>query len=193
MVSILFLGCTKEDGQDIEDDDFSAYYGGTPFKGTASGIRLQDDQDNYTWEGTGRVALIESSLDSVSLVFMADFGNEGEINLKMRGKTEGSAFRLETEDPSNFFRVIDGKITGSTENHLQKMFFEGSMEKEQVNMAVEVQFKEAEGAFPKGSRLRLRFNTSRNITDNDNGSGCQMRLVPIWSPNGMTMGMVPDC
>lgn len=29
MVSILFLGCTKEDGQDIEDDDFSTYYGGT--------------------------------------------------------------------------------------------------------------------------------------------------------------------
>jgi len=31
------------------------------------------------------------------------------------------------------------------------------------------------------------------LNDVNDTEGCQMRLVPIWSPSGMTMGMVPDC
>lgn len=74
------------------------------------------------------------------------------------------------------------------------MRFEGMMKKEQAKMTAQIYFKEASDPFPKGSTLSLSFDTNREVSDDDDdGSGCQMRLVPIWGPNGMTMGMVPDC
>jgi len=193
-LTLLLVGCTKEEDGEITKEDFASVYGGKPFVGTAKGIQFQDGAEYYTWNGEGRLALIETTADSVSIVFMADFASEGEINFKVRGKFEGGRFHMETEDPQIFFRVADEKISGNLDNAAQDMSFEGTMKQEKVNMVMEVLFKEENGPFAKGSSLKLSFDASRQVTgDDEDGEGCKMRLVPIWGPNGMTMGMVPDC
>lgn len=190
---LLLSGCTKDDDGQDANQNFNEVFGGKPYKGTAIGIRSQDGVENYTWNGEGRVALIEATADSVSIVFMADFGELGEMNFKVRGKYDHSTYRMDTTDPNIFFRITDEKITGAIDNAQQEMAFEGTMKREMTTMRMRVSFKEANGPFPKGSALDLTFDTHRRPDDNDNGEGCQMRLVPIWSPSGVTMGMVPDC
>lgn len=194
VLSLVLVGCSKDGDEIAPKDNFSDLFGGKPFKGTAEGVRINEGDENYTWNGEGTVAVIEASGDSVSIVFMADFGEEGDINLKMRGKVEGSNFLMESEGSASFFRIVNEKITGDISNDAQEMNFEGTLREEQANMKVRVYFKETTGAFPKGSSLNLTFKTSREVSeDDDSGEGCQMRMVPIWGPNGMTMGMVPDC
>jgi hypothetical protein len=190
---LLLTGCKKDTSEQDANQTFNETFGGKPFKGTATGIRSQNGADDYTWKGEGRVALIEATADSVSMVFMADFGDLGEMNFKVRGKYDQSTYRMDTADPNIFFRIIDEKITGTLTNTQQEMSFQGTLRQETANMVMRVNFKEENGPFPKGSSLKLSFDTRRSIDNNDNGQGCQMRLVPIWSPSGVTMGMVPDC
>lgn len=190
---LLLTGCAKENNEQEANQNFNETFGGTPFKGTATGIRSQNGADDYTWKGEGRIALIEATADSVSMVFMADFGDLGEMNFKVRGKYDRSTYRMDTTDPSIFFHIIDENISGAIKNKQQEMSFEGSLKKETASMTMRVNFKEENGPFPKGSSLKLTFDTRRTIDDGDDGEGCKMRLVPIWSPSGVTMGMVPDC
>lgn len=105
---------------------------------------------------------------------------------------------METSNPTIYFRIIEEQIMGSIKNSVQQMLFHGSMRKEQVSMTMQVDFVEENGPFPKGSSLNLTFETDQEVSENDgDGSGCGTRLgnrlVPIWSPSGVTMGLVPDC
>ncbi|WP_353126320.1 hypothetical protein [Parapedobacter pyrenivorans] len=190
----LLIGCSKDESKVIENDNFETLYGGRPYVGTARSIRSQQNVADYTWNGEGRVAVIESNNDSISVVFMADFDDEGEINLKFRGKMHGSELRLEAEGSDNYFVISQEEIEGQFENAGQSMAFDGVFQRGKVDLNVNVLFKQTNGAFAAGSTLNLQLNTSREIpTEGDNGPGCNMRLVPIWGPAGMTMGMVPDC
>lgn len=194
MMPILWLGCAKDDSEDGTKEDFVAFYGGTPFKGTAEAVRSQNGMDDYRWQGKGSVILMEASPDSVSLVFIADFDEQGEINFKFRGKHEGLSYKLEAEGTANYFRIVNQKISGLIDNAEQKIQFDGTMQEESTKMSIMVQFRQANGAFPAGSTLALTFDTRRDVEASGDGTdGCQMRLVPIWGPSGMTMGMVPDC
>lgn len=179
---LLLTGCAKENNEQEANQNFNEIFGGTPFKGTATGIRSQNGANEYTWKGEGRIALIEATADSVSMVFMADFGDLGEMNFKVRGKYDRTTYRMDTTDPSIFFRIIDENITGAIKNTQQEMSFEGSLKKETASMTMRVNFKAENGPFPSGSSLKLTFDTRRTIADDDNGDGCEMRLVPIWSP-----------
>lgn len=194
MVSLLFFGCSKDDSTPMADGNFDELFGGRPYKGTARGVRSQHGEADYTWNGEGRIAVIEASNDSVSVVFMADFDDQGEINLKFRGKIHGSDLRLEAADSENYFVISQEKIDGKIENAAQSMSIDGVFQRGKADLIMSVYFKETDRAFPAGSTLNLQLNTSREIpTENDNDSGCGVRVVPIWGPNGMTMGMVPDC
>ena len=179
---LLLTGCAKENNEQEANQNFNEIFGGTPFKGTATGIRSQNGANDYTWKGEGRIALIEATADSVSMVFMADFGDLGEMNFKVRGKYDRSTYRMATTDPSIFFRIIDENILGAIKNTQQEMSFEGSLKKETASMTMRVNFKAENGPFPSGSSLNLTFDTNRTIEDGDNSEGCKMRLVPIWSP-----------
>ena len=195
IVCIFFLGCTKENNENTTSDNFAGKYGGKPFKGSVNQVLSGEGFDDLNWNGEGMISLIESSDDSISVVFLADFGDQSEINFKMRGKVDGFNFRSENNEPTSFFRIVDEKISGNSQSAAQQMNFEGTMEKGQTKMTAKIYFKEASHPCPKGATLSLKFNTSREITGDDDGdvSGCQMKLVPIWSPTGVTMGMVPDC
>mgnify|MGYP000872849668 CR=1 FL=1 len=194
MVSVVIItSCTKDNNERGGIQNFNETFGGKPFKGTATGVRSQNGADDFTWNGEGQIALIEATADSVSMVFMANFGALGEMNFKVRGKYNHSTYLMDTGDPSIFFHIIDEKITGATNNAQQEMIFQGTLRKETASIDIHVNFKEENGPFPKGSSLELTFDTRRTIDDRDIGEGCQMRLVPIWSPSGVTMGMVPDC
>lgn len=76
MVIFLLSSCAKDSEEIKGQEDFVNMYGGKPFVGTAKGIRSQNGVTNYTWKGVGRVVLIEALADSVSVFFMADFGDE---------------------------------------------------------------------------------------------------------------------
>lgn len=191
--AIVLMGCAKEDPENGTEKDFVAFYGGAPFRGTAVAVRSQNGADDYRWEGEGSVFLMEESPDSVSLVFIADFDEQGEINFKLRGKYEGLSYKLEAEGTADYFHVVNQKISGLIDNAEQNMQFDGTMQEGNAKMSVQVQFKQTSGAFPAGSTLDLVFDTRRDVEDSEDTDGCQMRLVPIWGPNGMTMGMVPDC
>lgn len=194
IVSLLFVGCSKDDSTPIADGDFDELYGGKPYKGTARGVRSQPGEADYTWNGEGRIAVIEATNDSVSVVFMADFDDQGEINLKFRGKIHGSDLRLEAAESESYFVISQEKIDGKIENVAQSMLFDGIFQRGKADLAMSIYFKQTDGAFPAGSTLNLQLNTTREIpTENDDDSGCGVRVVPIWGPNGMTMGMVPDC
>lgn len=187
-------GCAKDSDGEENHADFVSNYGGRPFKGSAEGVRSQGGQANYTWQGEGRVALIEPSTDSVSLVIMADFGAEGEINFKVRGAYSDNAYRATETSGSSYFTVIDQRLKGEIDNGKQLMLFEGLLEKERADISLKVTFLEEVGTFPKDATLDLTLRTTRDASPAaGDGAGCQMRLVPIWSPSGMTMGMVPDC
>lgn len=191
--ALLLLGCGKDDHSDINREDFVSLYGGKPFKGTAIGLLSEAGQTTYTWNGEGRIALIEATTDSVSLVFIADFDDEGEINFKVRGAYDGTQYST-GRDQSSYFNVQDQQIDGLIINEDQRMTFQGKMEKEKATLNMRVEFLKETGSFPQGSLLDLTFETTREIVAGDeDGEGCQMRLVPIWSPSGVTMGMVPDC
>lgn len=191
---LLFVSCAKDDAENMGAQRFDELFGGKPYVGTARGVRSQPGVADYVWSGEGRVAVIEASADSVSVVFMADFDDEGEINLKFRGKIDGSNLRLEAEGSESYFTISREQIDGKIENAAQRMAFGGILQRGKADMSMSVYFKEADGAFPQGSTLNLTLNTSREIPDEgDDESGCALRLVPIWSPNGVTMGMVPDC
>lgn len=193
-IALALGACSKSDQQENQED-FVSIYGGKPYKGTAKGERSANGTTNYRWEGEGRVALIEQTADSVSLVFMADFDEEGEINFKVRGRYDGQHFyTADQDDPSIYFEVSEERITSNITNDVQKMQFGGRLGREKADLTMRVEFLEASGIFPAGSELELRFETARDLaTDDGDGSGCSMRLVPIWSPSGVTMGMVPDC
>lgn len=196
MFALLFIlgSCSKEKSNDIHPDTFKSLYGGKPFQGSATALLEREDFDDLIWEGDATVALIEPSDDSVSMVFLGDFGNKSEINFKLRGKTEGSHFRLEGTNSNIFFQINDEKITGNLDNGVQKISFEGTMGKERAKVTAHILFKKASDPFPKGAVLKLELDARREIVgDEEDGPGCQMRLVPIWGPSGMTMGMVPDC
>jgi hypothetical protein len=93
-----------------------------------------------------------------------------------------------------FFRIKDQTINGKFISEAQEMSFDGNLRRDKGQMKMVAIFKQETESFPEGTGLELNFDTSRDITENDDGgSGCQMRMVPIWGPNGMTMGMVPDC
>src|SRR5690606_16388227 len=184
------LGCAKEDAQPTAD--FVTVFGGTPFNGSVTGIRSVSGSETHRWDGTGSIALIETSPDSVSLVWMADFGDVGEVNLKIRGSYEQSYFQV--TGPNADFHIADGKIVGRIANEQQAITFGGTMSPERSALTVRVEFLREQEGFPEGSMLDLNFDTRRNPDGGtDGGGGCDMRLVPIWGPSGMTMGMVPDC
>lgn len=189
---LLILSCSKDDSKALGKEDFVSLFGGNSFKGTAKGVRSEDGQNTYNWDGVGRITLMEDTADSVSLVFLADFGKEGEINFKVRGTYKGPNYSWSVQDGSSYFKVEQQRIDGLFVNAEQHMTFQGTMEQEKVQTHIRVEFLENNGVFPKGSVLDLNFDTAREIIDDD-GKGCQMRLVPIWGPSGMTMGMVPDC
>lgn len=142
-------------------------------------VLTREGFEDMSWDGDGTITLIESSDDSVSVVFLADFENLGEVNFKMRGKVNGLNFRLEEDESASFFRIVDEKISGNSESSAQEMRFDGKMQREQAKMTAQIYFKEASDPFPKGSTLRLNFDTKRKVSNNDTGDlpGCQMRLV----------------
>lgn len=187
----LLPGCSKDDTA-ITTKDFTTLYGGRPFKGSAAGIRSQSGRETHRWGGEGRVAVIEVSRDSVSLVFMADFAEVGEVNLKIRGAYQGNGFQA--TGPSLDFSIVDGKISGNAVNEQQRIVFSGTIAPETSKLDMRIEFLQGQEGFPEGSVLELNLDTSREHGDSSgDGAGCNMRLVPIWSPSGMTMGMVPDC
>jgi len=193
-VGLFCTGCSKDNSEPLDEGNFSQLFGGKPYRGTARGVRSQPNAEDYIWNGDGRIAVIEATNDSVSVVFMADFDNDGEINLKFRGKMDGADLRLEAADTESYFVISQQKIDGKIENAAQNMSFDGILQRGKADLAMSVYFKKADGTFPAGSTLNLQLNTSREIpAENDNDSGCGVRVVPIWGPNGMTMGMVPDC
>ncbi|WP_156309500.1 hypothetical protein [Sphingobacterium endophyticum] len=193
MVSILLLGCAKDDDPPRENEDFNSLYGGIPYKGTVQGlISLKGNKLNLS--GVGTIALFEDSKDSVSIVFLADIDDLGEINIKIRGRFDRESFYMEKENSDIFFRIMDQTIDGKFISEVQEMSFGGNLRVDKSQMKMVAIFKQETESFPEGTRLELNFDTSRKIRENDDdGSGCQMRMVPIWGPNGMTMGMVPDC
>lgn len=194
MVSILFLGCTKEDDQARDDEDFHSLYGGTPYKGTVHGGIALDGGNELDLSGEGSIALIEDTRDSVSIVFLSDIEELGEINIKIRGKYDRNSFYTGNENSDIYFKITDQTINGEFISETQEMVFDGKLEREKGQMKMIAIFKSETESFPKGTRLELNFDTSREVTENDDdGSGCRMRMVPIWGPNGMSMGMVPDC
>lgn len=194
MVFILGLGCTKENDQANQEENFASFYGGIPYKGTVSGSVSIDGGNELDLSGEGSIALIEATKDSVSIVFMSDIDKLGEINLKIPGKFDGKSFYMEDENPNIYFKIVDQEIDGKSTSDSQEMIFEGKLEMERGQMKMVAVFKEETESFPKGTRLELNFNTNRDI-NNSNGdvNGCSTRLVPVWSPNGIVMGMVPDC
>lgn len=193
LLSCLLQSCSK-DNNNSSPDTFESLYGGRPFKGAANAILERDGLEQLTWNGNGLVSLIESSGDSLSIVFLSDFGNKSEINFKLRGKVERNYFTLNGNSSPPFFNIIDERITGNIAHDIQDICFEGIMHRGRAKLTAQIYFKKASDPFPKGSTLHLTLDTRREIEeDDDDETGCQMRLVPIWSPSGMTMGMVPDC
>lgn len=195
IIALIFcLGCSKSEPTANEAQDFVALYGGKPFKGTAKGKRSQDGQVNYQWTGEANIVLMDKTADSVSLVLMADFGEEGAINFKVRGAYDGQRFfTSDPQQPAVFFEINDGRVNSNIKNDLQTMLFSGSMSPEKAFVQMEVAFLQASGIFPAGSVFDMQFDTTREGAGADDTEGCQTRLVPIWSPSGVTMGMVPDC
>lgn len=192
-VIVMLTGCGKSEQALPVGDRFGDQFGGMPYLGDATGELFIDGSLMYTWDGEATVSAIEQTADSVSLVFQADFGDEGEINLKIRGRDQHGNFLL--EETGAVLRIIDGAISGSFENAAQTISFSGDADKRYVFANIDVLFNQSTDVFPAGSTLKLAFHTSRDVEVEHpgDGNGCQMRLVPIWSPNGMTMGMVPDC
>lgn len=187
---ICLLGCSKEDEQPAAD--FVTLYGGAPFKGTVTGVRSVPGSETPQWDGTGRIALIETSPDSVSLVFMADFGDIGEANLKIRGAYEHD--RFEATGPNADFNIAGGNVDGYMANEQQTITFDGTLSREQSAVTVHVEFLQEQVGFPEGATLDLHFDVRRDLDDSPGGGeGCDLRLVPVWGPSGMTLGMVPDC
>lgn len=193
MVYILLLGCAKDDGPARKNEDFNSLYGGIPYKGTVQG-RMSLEGNRLDLSGDGTIAIIEDAKDSVSIVFLADIDDLGEINIKIRGRFDRESFYMEKENSDIFFRIMDQTINGKFISEAQEMSFDGNLRRDKCQMKMVAIFKQETESFPEGTGLELNFDTSRDITENDDGgSGCQMRMVPIWGPNGMTMGMVPDC
>ena len=189
----MFMGCDKSEQTQPDENRFGDRYGGAPYLGEARGELYVDGSLSYEWEGEGTVSVIEQTVDSVSLVFQADFGDEGEINLKIRGRDQSGNFLL--EEPTAVLRVIDGTISGRFENSAQTISFSGDASERYVFADVDVLFSEGTDVFPAGSTLKLAFHTAREVESDHpgGGNGCMLRLVPVWSPSGMTLGMVPDC
>lgn len=189
---ILSLGCAKESDQ--LDEGFTSLYGGIPYKGTISGRVSIDGGNELDLSGKGSIALIEATRDSVSIVFMSDIDGLGEINIKIRGKFDGKSFYMDDENPNIYFKIIDQNMEGKSVSDSQDMIFEGKLERERGQMKMVAVFKQETESFPKGTRLELSFNTNRDISRSEGDvGGCPTRLVPVWSPNGVVMGMVPDC
>ncbi len=189
---LLLISCSKDKAA-LSDQDFNSTYGGKQFVGTAKAVLSRNGFPGTTLTGDAHIALIEVKEDSLSMVFMSDFGEDGEINFKIRGKFDKTSYRFERNESTSFFRIIDEKISGNFISSGQEMNFDGVLQREQAQMTVKVDFIEEHETFPKGTRLELHFNTKRDLQDGNKEQGCQMRLVPIWSSNGVTMGMVPDC
>ncbi|TDS11691.1 hypothetical protein [Sphingobacterium paludis] len=188
----LITSCSKQADEPLDNTNFVSLYGSKPFKGEAKGQRSMNGQVDYNWAGDAHIALIEPTADSVSLVFLADFGDEGEINFKIRGAYRDQNFQAGENDPKSSFSISSNNLTGTIVNVSQTMDFNGRFEREKAIVTMRVQFLEEVGAFRKNAVLNLNFDTSRDM-ETDDGEGCAMRLVPIWSPSGVTMGMVPDC
>lgn len=198
LICVLFLmlqGCAKDNDTTSSRNNFESLYGGKPFKGSAKVVLEREGFDKLTWNGDGLVALVESSSDSISIVFLADLGKNNEINLKLRGKVDGPNFSFNGPNASTFFHIVDKAITGNLSNPAQEMRFEGTMNEQRTRLNAEIYFKQANDPFPQGAKLYLTLDTKRAVVvdGDDNGTGCDMRVVPIWSPTGITMGMVPDC
>lgn len=189
------LSCThcSRDSSDAEQDTFIRVYGGKPYKGESKGEFYVDGVKKQSWKGSATLALIEAEGDSVSLFLGADFGNQSEVNLKVRGKQEGTNY-ARMKGHTDQFTIKGDQINGHFENPDQLMRFNGKLKPGQTTVTVQIRFLRTSGVFPAGSELMLSFDASRKVEQSgENDSGCQMRMVPIWSPNGMTMGMVPDC
>ncbi len=186
----IIMGCSRKDENQPGDNNFADLYGGNPYKGSVTGIRSEGGNQTHRWEGDGRIVLIEPTADSVSLVVMADFRDIGEVNLKFRGAYNHNSFHAESDHIT--FQINNQKITGIIANTDQKMSFDGTLTTEQSKLIMTIEFIQGQEGFPPGSTLEVIFDTSRKISDDDEG-GCNMRMVPILGPSGMTMGMVPDC
>lgn len=194
LFSLLFFSCSKDDTAEPDaSEDFISTYGGDPFLGDATGKLTLNGEFLQRWNGDATISLLEPEGDSVSMVFRADFGGEGEVNFMLRGQQLGMDY-FSGEEPHNYFKVSESNISGQTQNALQHMTFDGYLFAGRASMDMTVEFLEEMDSFPKGSILELSFDGHRDVeTDDGSGEGCQMKLVPIWGSNGMTMGMVPDC
>ena len=192
IVAIISLGCSKDSNQ--PDQGFTSLYGGVPYKGTVIGRVSIDGGNELALSGKGSIALIEATKDSVSIVFLSDLNRLGEINIKIPGKFDGDSFYMEDENPNIYFKVTDQNIDGKSISESQEMTFQGKLERERGQMKMVAVFKQETESFPKGTRLELNFDTNRDVSNNNGDvKGCPTRLVPVWSPTGVVMGMVPDC
>ncbi|GHE23404.1 hypothetical protein [Sphingobacterium griseoflavum] len=192
-IGLFLVSCAKTDDDTAVSDSFVHNYGGKPFVGSAKGQRTVNGQVDYEWNGEGRVVLMDVTADSVSILFMADFDAEGEINFKVRGAYNATDFLADGDAPTQVFSVARERINGQVVNSAQSIVFSGNLQREKAAVHMRVEFLEGTSVFPVNSVLDLWFDTERNISEGSDTEGCALRLVPIWSPTGVTMGMVPDC
>lgn|GEM_PF-801169 len=192
IATILVMGgCSKDNSEGDGKDSFISAYDGTPFRGTSKGMVVIGNSSR-TWNGKSSIALTDIKADSASMVFRADFGDDATINFMLRGREQGMSLISDASATSNF-RIADRNISGKVNNPSQEIVLEGTSSANKIFMTMKVTFKEETDGFPKGTVLTVSFDAERESGDGNGGEGCQLRMVPIWGPNGMTMGMVPDC
>src|SRR5690606_29765890 len=133
-----FISCHKNEKPDPAQRRFGDQFGGTPYRGDATGKLFIDGSLQHTWEGNATVSAIEQTADSLSIVFQADFGDEGAINLKIRGQDQNGKFLLES--PGAVFQIIDSDIFGQFENEVQTLSFSGDFRERHVFADVDVLF-----------------------------------------------------
>lgn len=102
-----------------------------------------------------------ASGDSASIVLLAEFGKGNQTNFKIPGRVDGSNFHYEDAISASFFQVVAGKISGNSENNVQRLLFSGDLKRESAKLEVEVTYKEASDPFPAGFTHQLEFYTIR--------------------------------
>lgn len=197
-LSILFLGCTKENKESERRDDFISQIRGEAYMGPATSKLYVNGHDPLpSLVGKATLSADKIKGDSLTLAILAEFPEDDGFTLGIPGKQDQTSWSA-TFPNGKFSIGGNGTMTGSFSDGKKELSWDGNLGNGYAIFDVRIKYLVKDGNIPASSILVTHLDLSRFPDQSStNPAGCkldwQMRSVFNIYSGGTDLMRVPVC
>lgn len=198
-VCILLSGCSKEDKQANQKDDFISQIKDQAYLGTAkSKMYLNGEDPLRSIEGTASLSADNINGDSLTLSIVVELPEGDGFTLGIPGKQQGKAWQALL--PNGTFAIEkNGSMSGRVSDGEKEISWGGNLGGDYAIFDVRIKYTVDDGNIPASSILVTQFDLSRFIDGAaNNETGCEQiiwQIRPVFNlySGGVDLISVPVC